>query len=98
MKPFASFHGSVSVKEPGVGRRQVTHFTGEVAPAEPRPTFTLTFTYGTSMRDINDAVIKTVLHYAQSNRLQAAELLKINPRTIRRHLGKKSGTGTAQAA
>jgi DNA-binding protein Fis len=98
MRPLTDFHGPVGIKEPPLGSRQVTHFMSEVAPVEPNPTFTLTFTFGTSMREINDAVIKTVLQYAHSNRLQAAELLKINPRTIRRHLGKKSTNGTAQAA
>ncbi len=99
MKPFANFHGTAGVKEPLVTPRYVTPFANEVAPVEPKPTFTLTFTYGTPMREINDAVIKTVLQFAHSNRLQAAELLKINPRTIRRHLGKKTGAGgTAQAA
>lgn len=98
MKPFTNFHGPAGIKEPTLGPRAVTSFPSEVAPAEPKATFTLTFSYGTSMREINDAVIKTVLQYAHSNRLQAAELLKINPRTIRRHLGKKSVAGTAQAA
>jgi DNA-binding protein Fis len=98
MKPFTNFHGSVGLKEPLVGSRQVTTFMSEATSAETTPTFTLTFAFGTSMREINDAVIKTVLQFARSNRLQAAELLKINPRTIRRRLGRKSGAGAAQAA
>jgi DNA-binding NtrC family response regulator len=56
---------------------------------ELQPTFTLTFSIGTTMREIHDSVIRTVLEHTQSNRLRAAELLKINPRTIRRRLGKK---------
>ena len=58
---------------------------------EMQPTFTLTFSIGTSMREIHDAVIRTVLQYTRSNRLRAAQLLQINPRTIRRRLGKKDG-------
>ncbi len=98
MKPFTNFHGPAGMKETSVGPRAVTPFPSEVTPVESKPTFTLTFAYGTSMREINDAVIKTVLQFAHSNRLQAADLLKINPRTIRRHLGKKGAAGTAQAA
>ena len=66
---------------------------------ETQPTFTLTFSVGTSMREIHDAVIRTVLQYTRSNRLRAAQLLQINPRTIRRRLGKKDGAdSTTQAA
>jgi len=64
-----------------------------------QPTFTLTFSVGTSMREIHDAVIKTVLQYTRSNRLRAAQMLQINPRTIRRRLGKKESVNSAiQAA
>ena len=56
---------------------------------EMQPTFTLTFSIGTSMREIHDTVIRTVLQYTRYNRLRAAQLLQINPRTIRRRLGKK---------
>ena len=48
-------------------------------------TFTLTFTVGTTMKEIHDAVIRTMLQHTRSNRLRAAQLLQINPRTIRRH-------------
>ncbi len=97
MKPFTNFRGSVGVKEASAGSRSVSPFD-DVAPPEASPTFTLTFTFGTPMREINNAVIRTVLQYADSNRLQAAELLKINPRTIRRHLGKKNASRAATQA
>jgi DNA-binding NtrC family response regulator len=67
-------------------------------PAEMQPTFTLTFTLGTSMHEIADAVIRTVLQYARGNRLRAAQILRINPRTIRRRLGKKESPGSATLA
>ncbi|MGD1103557.1 MAG: helix-turn-helix domain-containing protein [Terriglobia bacterium] len=65
---------------------------------EMQPTFTLTFAIGTSMREIHDTVIRTVLSYTRYNRLRAAQLLQINPRTIRRRLGKKDGAGSATRA
>ena len=65
---------------------------------EMQPTFTLTISIGTSMREIHDAVIRTVLQYTRSNRLRAAQLLQINPRTIRRRLGKKDGAGSTTRA
>lgn len=68
------------------------------APAEMQPTFTLTFSLGTSMKEISDAVIRTVLQYARGNRLRAAQMLAINPRTIRRRLGKKESGGTTSLA
>ncbi|MGD0457617.1 MAG: helix-turn-helix domain-containing protein [Terriglobia bacterium] len=61
----------------------------EVMPVEMQPTFTLTFTLGTRMRELHDTIIRTVLQYTRGNRLRAAQLLQINPRTIRRRLGKK---------
>jgi DNA-binding NtrC family response regulator len=51
--------------------------------------FSVAFTPTTPMKDIHDAVIQTVLRYTHGNRSRAAELLQINPRTIRRHLGRK---------
>ena len=65
---------------------------------EMQPTFSLTFSIGTSMREIHDAVIRTVLQYTRSNRLRAAQLLQINPRTIRRRLGKKDSAGAVTRA
>jgi len=90
MKPFTTVRGPADVKEFVAGPRPVTPFK-EVTPMEMQPTFTLTLSIGTSMREIHDAVIRTVLQYTRSNRLRAAQLLQINPRTIRRRLGKKDG-------
>jgi DNA-binding NtrC family response regulator len=67
---------------------------GEVAPAEVQPTFTIAFTLGTRMKDLHDTIIRTVLQQTRGNRLRAAQLLHINPRTIRRRLGKKEPVGT----
>ena len=95
MKPFNTTRGPADVKEFVPGPRPVTSFK-EVT--EMQPTFTLTFSIGTAMRDIHDAVIRTVLQYTRSNRLRAAQLLQINPRTIRRRLGKKEGASSAVRA
>ena len=97
MKPFTTVRGPADVKEFVAGPRPVTPFK-EVTPMEMQPTFTLTFSIGTSMREIHDTVIRTVLQYTRSNRLRAAQLLQINPRTIRRRLGKKDGAGSATRA
>jgi len=61
----------------------------EAATVEVQPTFTLAFTLGTRMKDLHDTIIRTVLEHTRGNRLRAAQLLHINPRTIRRRLGKK---------
>lgn len=58
-------------------------------PEIDQPGFAVTFTPGTAMKDIHDAVIQTILRFTHGNRTRAAELLQINPRTIRRHLGRK---------
>jgi len=66
---------------------------------EMQPTLTLAFTLGTSMRDLHDTIISTVLQHAGGNRMHAAKLLHINPRTIRRRLGKKQeGVGSVTRA
>ena len=70
----------------------------EVTPMEVQPTFTLAFTLGTRMRDLHDTIIRTVLQHTRGNRLRAAQLLHINPRTIRRRLGKKESEGTVTRA
>ncbi len=57
------------------------------------PTFSLTFAVGTTMRQFQDEIICKVLAYSGGNRLRAAQLLGINPRTIRRHLGRKDSLG-----
>lgn len=65
-------------------------FEGE---EKERPSFTVVFTPDTPMRQIHDRVIQTLLRFTHGNRSLAAQLLRINPRTIRRHLGRKSSTG-----
>jgi DNA-binding NtrC family response regulator len=70
----------------------------EATPVEMQPTFTLTFTLGTRMRDLHDTIIRTVLQHTRGNRLRAAQLLQINPRTIRRRLGKKEAAGSVTRA
>jgi DNA-binding NtrC family response regulator len=98
MKPFPNSRGPVDVKDFVAGPRPVAPIK-EITPMEMQPTFTLTFSIGTSMREIHDAVIRTLLQYTRSNRLRAAQLLQINPRTIRRRLGKKeSATSATRAA
>jgi len=97
MKPYTTVRGPADVKEFVAGPRPVTPFK-EITPMEMQPTFSLTFSIGTSMREIHDSVIRTVLQYTRSNRLRAAQLLQINPRTIRRRLGKKDGAGSATRA
>jgi DNA-binding NtrC family response regulator len=90
MKNFAIAHNSneVAVKELTPAPKPVP-VAKEVMPVEMQPTFTLTFTLGTRMRELHDTIIRTVLQYTRGNRLRAAQLLQINPRTIRRRLGKK---------
>jgi DNA-binding NtrC family response regulator len=97
MKPFNNVRGPVDVKDFVAGPRPVTPLK-EVTPLEMQPTFTLTFSIGTSMREIHDTVIRTVLQYTRNNRLRAAQLLQINPRTIRRRLGKKESASSATRA
>lgn len=86
--------------EPKIGRNP--HAFATVARPEKdaptQPAFTVMFSPETPMREIHDAVIQTVLRYTHGNRSQAAQLLQINPRTIRRHLGKKDLVGPAALA
>jgi len=89
--------GPAEAKDFVAGPRPVTPLK-EVTPLEMQPTFTLTFSIGTSMREIHDTVIRTILQYTRSNRLRAAQLLQINPRTIRRRLGKKESASAATRA
>jgi DNA-binding NtrC family response regulator len=72
--------------------------TKEGTPVEMQPSFTLTFTLGTRMRDLHDTIIRTVLQHTRGNRLRAAQLLHINPRTIRRRLGRKEAVGSVTRA
>ncbi len=97
MKPFTTMPGSTDAKDFVGGPRAVVPIK-EVTPMEMQPTFTLTFSVGTSMREIHDTVIKTILQYTRHNRLRAAQLLQINPRTIRRRLGKKEAAAAAVRA
>jgi DNA-binding NtrC family response regulator len=93
MKPLTQPRGPIEVKEFTINPKPIS-----VTPMEMQPTFTLTFSLGTPMRDIHDTVIRTVLQYTRGNRLRAAQLLQINPRTIRRRLGKKESASAARAA
>lgn len=97
MKTFNAVHGPADVKDFAAGPRSVAPFK-EVTPGEMQPTFTLTFAVGTTMKEIHDTVIRTVLQHTRCNRLRAAQLLQINPRTIRRRLGKKDGVMTVTRA
>ena len=97
MKPLLTPRGPNDIKDFAVAPRPVTPFK-EVTPVDIQPTFTLTFTIGTTMREIHDTVIRTVLQHTRSNRLRAAQLLRINPRTIRRRLGKKESIGAVTRA
>ena len=97
MKPILAPRNPGEVKE-FVGVPKPVASLKEVTPAEMQPTFTLTFSLGTPMREIHDTVIRTVLQYTRANRLRAAQLLQINPRTIRRRLGKKEAASTISRA
>ena len=97
MKPFPIIRGPADVKEFVAGPRPASPFK-EVSTMDMQPTFTLTFTVGTTMKEIHDAVIRTILQHTRSNRLRAAQLLQINPRTIRRRLGKKEAAGSSSRA
>ena len=97
MKPFTATRGSSESREFVANPGSVGSIK-EVTPIEMQPTFTLTFTLGTPMREIHDTVIRTVLQYTRSNRLRAAQMLQINPRTIRRRLGRKEAASTSRAA
>ena len=97
MKPFSIIRGPADVKDFVAGPMPVSPFK-EATTMEMQPTFTLSFTVGTTMKEIHDAVIRTILQHTRSNRLRAAQLLQINPRTIRRRLGKKETAGSSSRA
>ncbi len=97
MKPIPATRPPNDVRDFGAGLKSVPAIK-EVTPVEMQPTFTLTFSLGTSMREIHDTVIRTVLQYTRGNRLRAAQLLQINPRTIRRRLGKKEAAASITRA
>jgi DNA-binding NtrC family response regulator len=95
--PISRNSNDIPVKESTPAPKSVA-VAKEATPVEMQPTFTLTFTLGTRMRDLHDAIIRTVLQHTRGNRLRAAQLLHINPRTIRRRLGKKEAVGTVTRA
>jgi DNA-binding NtrC family response regulator len=97
MKSFSGTRSQVEARDIAPLPRPVATIKAET-PAEMQPTFTLTFTLGTAMREISDTVIRTVLQYSRGNRLRAAQLLQINPRTIRRRLGKKEAASSTPLA
>ena len=88
--PINRSTNEIVVKEVLPGSKAV----GEAVPVEVQPTFTIAFTLGTRMKDLHDTIIRTVLQQTRGNRLRAAQLLHINPRTIRRRLGKKDSVNT----
>ena len=90
MKPLITTRGPMEIRDFSIAPKPVS-LVKEALPVEMQPTFTLTFSLGTPMKDIHDTVIRTVLQYTRGNRLRAAQMLQINPRTIRRRLGKKEG-------
>lgn len=97
MRTFSGARGPAEARDVGSNPKPVATIKAD-SPTEMQPTFTLTFTLGSAMREITDAVIRTVLQYSRGNRLRAAQLLQINPRTIRRRLGKKEAAGSTSMA
>jgi DNA-binding protein Fis len=73
-------------------------FLRPASPQEVQPSYTLTFGVGTSMKEIHDAIINSVLQFTGGNRLVTAEMLEINPRTIRRRVGRKYIAGRGPGA
>ena len=81
--------------------RNTQAFSAPARPERPeseQPGFSVAFSPGTPMKNIHDAVIQTMLRFTHGNRTRAAELLQINPRTIRRHLGRKETPHTTALA
>lgn len=97
MKTFSGSRSPSEAREFASNPKPVASIQADT-PVEMQPAFTLTFTLGTPMREISDTVIRTVLQYSRGNRLRAAQLLQINPRTIRRRLGKKEAVGSTPMA
>ena len=96
MKSFTT-RGPLEAHEPIFTPRPVATIKAD-SSADAQPTFTLTFTLGSPMKEISDTIIRTVLQYARGNRLRAAQILRINPRTIRRRLGKKESLASSSLA
>jgi len=86
--------------EPSVSRNSsyLSSVTRPERENKEQPAFSVLFTPRTPMREIHDAVIETVLKFTHGNRSRAAQLLQINPRTIRRHLGRKLSDHSAALA
>ena len=97
MSSYVEEKGPTDVRE-FVGNPKPVASVKEITPVEMQPAFTLTFALGTAMKEIHDVVIRTVLQYTRGNRLRAAQLLRINPRTIRRRLGKKESVSSVVRA
>jgi len=97
MLPINRNSSEIPVRDPGLAAKP-TVFPKDPPALEMQPTFSLTFTLGTRMRDLHDTIIRTVLQHTRGNRLRAAQFLQINPRTIRRRLGKKESVGTITRA
>jgi DNA-binding NtrC family response regulator len=94
--PITRDSNDILVKELAPSPKPVA--VAEATPVEVQPTFTLAFTLGTRMRDLHDTIIRTILEHTRGNRLRAAQLLHINPRTIRRRLGKKESLNSVTRA
>ena len=94
--PITRNSNDILVKELAPSSKPVA--VAEATPLEAQPTFTLAFTLGTRMRELHDTIIRIVLEHTRGNRLRAAQLLHINPRTIRRRLGKKDSLNSVTRA
>jgi len=66
-----------------------SRFEARPAGDELRPLISLTFPVGTSLEEIENRTIQALLQHTGGNRFAAARLLRINARTICRHLGPK---------
>jgi DNA-binding NtrC family response regulator len=56
------------------------------------PVLTISFPIGTSMDDIENRVIHSILEYTQGNKQRAAQLLNIASKTIHRRLVAENST------
>ncbi len=66
-----------------------SRFEASTTGDDRRPLISLTFPVGTSLEEIGNRTIQAMLEHTRGNRFAAARLLKINARTICRHLGPK---------
>lgn len=88
MKSSPTVKGSADAKKSVAGPRPGPP-SKEDTSMEIRPTFTLTFSLGTSMREIRDSVIRIVSQQTGCDRQEVARLLQINRRTILRRMGRR---------